>query len=62
MKTDEEIRRELEKVEADERINYPAAAVQINAPLALIQLSLTTKANTLRWALGIPTRQYYGKD
>jgi len=51
MKTEEEIRERLEAIEEDERLGYPPAAVQINAPLALIQTSLGTERDTLKWVL-----------
>jgi hypothetical protein len=52
MKSEDEIRAELKKVEADERLSYPCATIQVNAPLALIQLGLETKRDTLKWILG----------
>lgn len=52
MRTEKEIKELLAEIESDERLGYPVATVQINAPLALAQLSLETRASTLRWALG----------
>ncbi len=51
MKSEQEIKEMLEKVEADERLHYPPATIQINAPLALIQLELETKQRILKWVL-----------
>lgn len=38
---------ELEKIEADERFHYEPAHVQINAPLALIQVGMKARHATL---------------
>lgn len=51
MKTSEEVQARLKELEADERLSQPPATVDINAPLALIQLSLETEIRTLKWAL-----------
>lgn len=51
MKTEEEIKNRLDIVMADERLSYPPARVDINAPLALIQLSLETQRDVLQWVL-----------
>ena len=51
MRTKEEIKERLETIEADERLSYPPAQIQINAPLALIQLSLETQRDVLKWIL-----------
>jgi hypothetical protein len=37
--------RDLREIDADERFHYPTANTDINAPLALIQLNLETKAD-----------------
>jgi hypothetical protein len=52
MRTKNEMKDKLEEIEADERLHYPAALGQINAPLALIRVSLEARANLLRWVLG----------
>ncbi len=52
MKTEQEIRYKLYEILADERLGYPLATVQINAPLALVQLSLEVKRDILKWILG----------
>lgn len=55
-------RREIEdaliKTESDERLGYDPAPVTINAPLALIQVELHTRANTLRWMLSLPQERH----
>jgi hypothetical protein len=51
-RTAEAIKAEIAKIEADKRLHYPSANVQINAPLALIQLTLETRRDALRWVLG----------
>ncbi len=62
MKTKEEIERILAEIEADERIEYKAASIMINAPLALEQICLTARADLLRKILGLPLKKYHGKD
>lgn len=52
MKTEAEIRARLAVVLADKRLAQPTATVDINAPLALIQLELETQRDLLRWVLG----------
>ena len=52
MRTEAEVRALLKEVTADERLGYPPATVEINAPLALVQLELETKRDTLKWVLG----------
>lgn len=51
MQTEVEIKKKLKKILSDERLKYPSANIQINAPLALIQLELETKRDILRWVL-----------
>lgn len=53
MKTDDEIRDRIARVEADSRYD-PAdpATVTVNAPLALQQTSMEARVNALRWVLG----------
>ncbi len=38
---------EIKKIEADPRFHYKAALVQVNAPLALEQIQMKTRRNTL---------------
>lgn len=52
MRTVAEIKEEIKKAEQDERYSYPSAQVQINAPLALIQVSMRTRVGALKWVLG----------
>ena len=51
MKTKEEIEAKLSEIESDERLSYPPATIDINAPLALIQLSLECKRDLIKWIL-----------
>lgn len=41
----------VQRVEADERYHYPPARVQVNAPLALIQVGLTAEKRVAQCAL-----------
>lgn len=61
--SEREIRAALAKIEADERYHYAPALVQINAPLALVQVDLTARAEVLAWVLGesVPKRRKHGK-
>lgn len=55
MKTVEEIKGQIAKIENDSRyqagLEHPAT-IEINAPLALVQLDLEVKIRTLKWVLG----------
>lgn len=51
MKSEEEIKELLRSIEFDERLSYLPATIDINAPLALIQLELETKRDLLKWVL-----------
>jgi hypothetical protein len=42
---------EIAKIKADKRYHYPPATIEINAPLALIQLEMETKVTILEWVL-----------
>lgn len=57
--TTDEILSRLQSIENDERLWYPAATVFVNAPLALIQVTLATEAQTLRNVLNLPLIKYY---
>jgi hypothetical protein len=46
-----QIEKKIAEIEADPRFKAAPAAVQINAPLALIQTSLSAEHDTLRWVL-----------
>ncbi len=41
----------LDDIKSDERLNYAPATIDINVPLALIQLSLEVKRDLLIWVL-----------
>ena len=51
MKTKKEIEEKLADIKSDERLSYPPATIDINAPLALIQLSMECKIDILKWVL-----------
>lgn len=55
MKSPEEIKTQIDVIEADDRyqsgLECPAN-ILINAPLALIQLEMETRHKTLKWVLG----------
>jgi hypothetical protein len=50
----QEIQNRIDAILSDERISYKTASVFINAPLALIQLSLVTELYTLQKVIGQP--------
>lgn len=54
MKTEKEIKTQIAEIEVDDRyqsgLKHPAT-ININAPLALIQLEMETKIRTLKWVL-----------
>lgn len=52
-RTRKQILTRLVEINADERYHYPTANTDINAPLALIQLSMESEARALAWVLGI---------
>lgn len=52
MKTIGELREQIAKIKSDERFRLPPATVQVNAPLALLQVDMAAKVGTLRWVLG----------
>ena len=47
-KLKEWIEKEKQEIISDERFNYPPAQVQINAPLALIQLNMESRMQCLK--------------
>ncbi len=51
MKTKEELIIMLKSIENDDRLHDKPALIQINAPLALIQVNLKSVADTLRLVL-----------
>ena len=52
MKTKQEIQKEIRRIKSDERWSYPPAMVQVNAPLALIQMGMKARVEALEWAMG----------
>lgn len=48
-----EIQAMIERIEGDDRYRYPAARVDVNAPLALIQVEMKAQVRALKWALGL---------
>lgn len=50
-RTKAEIKDVIKKIEADERLSYEPAKVEVNAPLALVQVNLQAKVDTLKWVL-----------
>lgn len=52
MRSEAAIRRMIEHIEADERHRAKTAIVQVNAPLALIQVELGARLDALQWVLG----------
>ena len=51
MKTSDEIRARLAETQAQPQLKYKPATVQINAPLALIQMGLESEIRILKWVL-----------
>jgi hypothetical protein len=51
MKSKKEIRQKIAEIKRDNRYKAPPAQVQINAPLALIQVSLGSHIQALEWVL-----------
>jgi len=51
MRTEQEIKQEIKRLKVDSRFPPPYATVDINAPLALIQLDLESQVATLNWVL-----------
>lgn len=47
------IRDRIAIIKLDERLTYPHANVFVNAPLAIVQIQLTTELHTLERILGI---------
>lgn len=51
MKSKQEIENMIVSIKADERFNYPPANIEINAPLALIQVDMKAQVRALEWVL-----------
>lgn len=58
VKTREQLEKELARIEADERLSYGAANMLINGPLAAIQIADGSRANAIRWVLGMDSKVY----
>ncbi len=56
------IRAEISKLEVDERLHQPRANVFVNAPLAMVQVTIEGTLNGLYTALGelCPSDRYFG--
>ena len=52
MKSVEEIKAEIKRLKEDDRYTQPPANVEINAPLALVQVALVNRVSALEWVLG----------
>ncbi|MBD1559580.1 hypothetical protein HC752_21795 [Vibrio sp. S9_S30] len=52
MRTEAEIRARIKELESDERHGYEPASVFSNAPLAIIQTSISAELTGLYFALG----------
>ena len=50
--TDKEIVAKIAEIDADDRFHYAPALVQVNAPLALIQVEMQATVRALSWVLG----------
>jgi len=54
MRSEQEIKEQIAKIEADSRYQSGlkhSATIDINAPLALIQLEMEVRLQTLKWIL-----------
>jgi len=60
--TERELRGMLAEIEKDDRLYYEVANVLVNAPLALEQVANKSRAQLLRRILGLPHKQYHGRD
>ena len=60
MKTKDEIIREIQNIEATYGyiVDQPFASIQINAPVALMQISTIAKLDILYWAIGQDRPKY----
>lgn len=54
MKSEQEIRDQIKEIESDNDhlINQKGALIQINAPVALLQISTKSRLDALYWTLG----------
>ena len=51
MKSNDEILAKIKELKNDERHGYKPASVQVNAPLALIQVAIQARIDALTWVL-----------
>jgi hypothetical protein len=51
MKSKEDIKKEIDRLKKDDRLKGKPALVEINAPLALIQVHLESRIAALEWVL-----------
>lgn len=51
MKTRSQIEAKIKEIESDYSLSEPKATIEVNAPLALMQLQAETQLKTLRWVL-----------
>ena len=51
MRTPNDLRKRIEELKSNPQFRYEPAAIQVNAPLALVQVSLAAEVRVLRWAL-----------
>lgn len=59
MKTEKELRAALKELMKDERITkYPSADIFTNAPLALEQVAMATRINTIESILELPLSHF----
>lgn len=58
MQSPDKIQQRIDEILADDRLSYPAANIQINAPLALIQLSMEVELHTLQRVLQVPLTNF----
>ena len=61
MKTEDEIRAKLKDIATDDRYTAPHASMAINAPLAMMQLSLISAAEAIAWVLGEEAPKPHGR-
>jgi hypothetical protein len=60
MMTQKEIEQRIQEILDDKRMHYKTANIVVNAPLAMVQLTLETELHTLQDVLG--TERTYIKD
>ena len=54
MRTEKEIMEQRKEYMKDERLYYPCAEIEVNAPLALHQLEVEGRLAMLDWVLELP--------